>query len=191
MQTRDKPARAAIIPRMDTLTLRDSRDTDIADITAIYAHAVIHGFGSFEVDPPSIEEMAARRSTILGRGDPYLVVTDAEDQVLGYAYVGPYRPRPAYRFTVEDSIYLGPGQQGRGIGRRLLSSLIGRSEARGYRRMVAVIGDSANHASIAMHAACGFEKVGVIPSLGWKAGRWVDSVLMQRPIGDGDATPPI
>ena len=190
MQGHDNGWRAAIIPHMEMLTLRDSRDTDIADITAIYAHAVIHGFGSFEIDPPSVEEMAARRSTILARGDPYLVVTDAADQVLGYAYVGPFRPRPVYRFAVEDSIYLASGQQGRGIGRRLLSSLITRCEARGYRRMVAVIGDSANAASIAMHASCGFEKVGIIPCLGWKRGRWVDSVLMQRGIGDGATTPP-
>jgi phosphinothricin acetyltransferase len=175
---------------MDTLTLRDSRDTDIADITAIYAHAVLHGLASFELDPPSVEEMATRRAAIIARGDPYLVVTDNGGAVLGYAYVGPYRTRPAYRFAVEDSIYLAPGQQGRGIGRRLLSSLITRCEAMGYRRMIAVIGDSANAASIAMHTACGFQQVGIIPALGWKHGRWVDSVLMQRPLGDGAHSPP-
>lgn len=175
---------------MSVLTLRDSRDTDIADITAIYAHAVINGLGSFELDPPSLEDMAGRRAAVLGRGDPFLVITDPADQVLGYAYAGPYRPRPGYRFAVEDSVYVAPDQQGQGHGRRLLSGLIDRCLARGYRRMIAVIGDTANLASIALHTACGFQKVGVIPSLGWKRGRWVDSVLMQRPLGEGDSTSP-
>ena len=177
--------------RMTTLLLRDSEDSDIPAITAIYGHAVRHGLASFEIDPPDAAEMTARRAKILERGDPYLVVADGEGAVLGYADVGPYRPRPAYRFAVEDSIYLAPGQQGKGIGRRLLSSLITRCEARGYRRMIAVIGDSANAASISMHAACGFAHVGIIPALGWKHGRWVDSVLMQRPLGEGDETPPV
>jgi phosphinothricin acetyltransferase len=175
---------------MQAMMLRDSLDADLPAITAIYAHAVLHGLASFELDPPDASEMAARRERILERGDPYLVVADSNGGVLGYAHVGPYRPRPAYRFTVEDSIYLAPGQQGKGIGRRLLSSLIERCEAIGYRRMIAVIGDSANAASIAMHAACGFQNVGVIPALGWKHGRWVDTVLMHRPLGDGDGSAP-
>lgn len=175
---------------MSTLTLRDSADADITAIAAIYAHAVRNGLASFELDPPSVEEMAGRRAQVLGRGDPYLVVADQADRLLGYAYVGPYRPRPAYRFAVEDSIYIAPGAQGRGIGRRLLDELIARCTARGYRRMIAVIGDSANAASIRLHAACGFAQVGVVPALGWKHGRWVDSVLMQRPLGEGDGSPP-
>lgn len=177
-------------PAMLTLTLRDSADADIPAIAGIYAHAVRNGLASFELDPPPVEEMAARRAQVLGRGDPYLVVADEADRLLGYAYVGPYRPRPAYRFAVEDSIYVAPGQQGRGIGRRLLQALIERCTARGYRRMIAVIGDSANAPSIRLHAACGFAQVGIIPALGWKHGRWVDSVLMQRPLGEGDGAPP-
>jgi L-amino acid N-acyltransferase YncA len=176
---------------MQTLILRDSLDADLPAITAIYAHAVRHGLASFELEAPGEPEMAARRAAVLQRGDPYLVAAGGDGDVLGYAYVGPDRPRPAYRFAVEDSIYLAPGQQGKGIGRRLLSLLIERCETLGYRRMIAVIGDSANAASIAMHAACGFERVGTIPALGWKHGRWVDTVLMQRPIGAGDASPPV
>lgn len=175
---------------MTTIVLRDSETADLGAITAIYAQAVRHGLGSFELDPPDEAEMAARRAKVLERGDPYLVAADGDDAVLGYAYVGPYRPRLAYRFAVEDSVYVAPGEQGRGIGRRLLSLLIARSELLGYRRMIAVIGDSANRRSIAMHAACGFQPAGAIPSLGWKHGRWVDSVLMQRPLGEGAETPP-
>jgi L-amino acid N-acyltransferase YncA len=147
-------------------TLRDSDAADIADITAIYGHAVRTGLASFELDPPSTEEMAARRATVLGRGDPYLVVADPRGQVLGYAYAGPYRARPGYRYAIEDSVYIAPGQQGRGIGRMLLSALIERCTERGYRRMVAVIGDSGNAGSIALHVACGFHHVGIIPALG-------------------------
>jgi phosphinothricin acetyltransferase len=171
------------------LTVRDSRDDDVAQIAAIYAHAVLHGYASFELDPPAAEEMARRRAEVLARGNPYLVA-EAEGRVLGYAYAGPYRARPAYRFSVEDSIYVAPDAQRRGVGRALLPVLIERCTAAGYRLMVAVIGDSANASSIELHRVFGFAPAGLLPAVGWKHGRWVDSVLMTRALGEGATTPP-
>jgi L-amino acid N-acyltransferase YncA len=169
--------------------VRPSRDADLPVIAAIYAHHVRQGLASFELEPPSPEEMARRRAEVVARGLPYLVA-EAEGRVVGYAYAGPYRTRPAYRYTVEDSIYVEPDQVGRGIGRLLLPAVIDACEGAGYRQMVAVIGDSGNAASIRLHEAFGFRRVGLLPAVGFKLGRWVDSVLMQRPLGEGDATPP-
>lgn len=165
--------------------IRDSLDTDLPAIHAVYAHHVRHGAGSFELDPPTPEEMARRRADVLGNGFPYLVA-ERDGRVLGYAYANHFRLRPAYRFTVENSIYVAADGVGRGVGRRLLTVLIERCEALGLRQMVAVIGDSANTASIGLHAACGFRFAGVLRATGWKFDRWLDTVLMQRDLGEGD-----
>jgi phosphinothricin acetyltransferase len=172
------------------LNIRESADADIGAITAIYAHAVRHGSASFETEPPDEAEMASRRVAILARGMPYVVAEMPGAGVVGYAYVGPYRARPAYRFSVENSIYVAPDRQGAGIGRLLLPALIERTEAQGYRLMIAVIGDSANRASIRLHELCGFAPVGTLPAVGWKHGRWLDTVLMSRPLGPGPDEPP-
>jgi phosphinothricin acetyltransferase len=161
-----------------TLRIRDSCTADIAAITAIYGDAVLHSLASFEYDPPPPDEMARRRAAVLGAGYPYLIAEDRLGQVLGYAYVSAYRPRRAYRVTVENSIYVAPAAKGKGVGRALLGALVARCTADGYRLIVAVIGDSANHASIALHAACGFRHAGLLPGEVWKHGRWVDAVLM-------------
>lgn len=174
---------------MSTAAIRPSRDEDVPAVQAIYAHAVIHGLATFEYDPPDAAEVARRRASVVALGLPYLV-SEMDGRVVAYAYAGPYRPRIGYRYSLENSIYVAPDMAGRGIGRPLLRALIDGCEPLGYRQMVAVIGDSANHASIGLHAACGFAKVGLLPSVGFKHGRWVDSVLMQRPLGPGDATLP-
>jgi L-amino acid N-acyltransferase YncA len=171
------------------LLIRPSRDEDVAAIAAIYGHHVLHGIASFEEVAPSAEEMARRRAELVGRGFPYLVGERA-GKVVGYCYAGPYRARIGYRFSVEDSIYIDPGEVGRGIGRALLAEIIERATELGYRQMVAVIGGSETLPSIRLHAALGFGHVGVLTSIGFKFGRWVDSVLMQRALGPGDATPP-
>ena len=171
------------------VAIRPATEADLAEITGIYADAVLHGTASFETVPPEEAEMARRRQAVLAAGLPYLVAEDG-GRVLGYAYAGPYRPRPAYRSTVEDSIYVAPDAKGRGIGRALLARLIADVEARGFRQMVAVIGDSGNAASIGIHRALGFAHVGTLKDVGYKHGRWLDSVLMQRPLGAGPATPP-
>ncbi|CAA7616870.1 GNAT family N-acetyltransferase [Magnetospirillum sp. UT-4] len=172
------------------ITVRDSRDDDVATIAAIYGHWVRHGLASFELEPPGEGEMASRRAALLAAGYPYLVASNGDGRVVGYAYAGPYRTRPAYRFTVENSVYVAPDGQGRGVGRALMSELIRRCEAAGFRLMVAVIGDSANTASIKLHAGFRFGHAGLLPAAGWKHGRWVDSVLMTRPLGPGAAMPP-
>jgi L-amino acid N-acyltransferase YncA len=169
--------------------VRPSRDDDVAAITAIYGHHVLHGIASFEEVPPSKEEMARRRAELVGRGLPYLVA-EREGKIVGYCYAGPYRARVGYRFSLEDSIYIDPGEVGRGIGRALLAEVIERAAELGYRQMVAVIGGVETLPSIRLHAALGFTHVGVLNSIGFKFGRWVDSVLMQRPLGPGDATLP-
>lgn len=171
------------------LTVRASRDDDLDAIAAIYAHHVRHGTASFETEPPSVEEMQRRRAEILARGFPYLVA-ESEGAVVGYAYAGPYRPRPAYRDTVEDSIYLRPDVAGRGIGTALLTALVAACETLGLRQMVAVAGDSANLASVRVHERCGFRLVGVLKDVGFKHGRWLDTVLLQRQLGPGSAAPP-
>jgi phosphinothricin acetyltransferase len=169
--------------------IRPSRDDDIAAIAAIYAHHVLHGLASFEETPPGEAEMARRRAELVARDFPYFVAERA-GTVVGYCYAGPYRARIGYRFSVEDSIYIAAGEVGRGIGRALLSRVIERSTELGYRQMVAVIGGSETVASIRLHAALGFAPVGVLGAIGFKFGRWVDSVLMQRPLGTGDTTRP-
>ena len=169
--------------------LRPSEDTDLERIQGIYAHHVLTGLGSFEEVPPDLAEMARRRSATLALGLPYLVA-EVEGRVVAFAYAAPYRTRSAYRHTVEDSIYVDVEWVRRGIGHALLAELIGRCTALGYRQMVAVIGDSGNAASIALHAGLGFARIGLLPSVGCKFGRWVDSVLMQRALGPGDGEGP-
>ncbi len=171
------------------LAPRDSTEADIPAIRAIYAHHVAHGLASFEEIPPDEAELAQRRRAILDKGLPYLAV-DLDGKLAGYAYAGPFRPRSAYRFSVEDSIYVAPDLAGRGLGRLLLAALIDRATVWGARQMVAVIGDSANAASIGVHASLGFRTVGTFRSIGFKFGRWVDSVMMQRELGAGDSTRP-
>jgi phosphinothricin acetyltransferase len=172
------------------MQLREATRADVPAIQAIYAHHVLHGLASFEIEPPSTAEMRRRYETITGGGYPYLVAT-TDDGVLGYAYASVYRARPGYRYTVEDSVYVLPAFAGRGIGRRLLERLIAECEGRGYRQMLAVIGDSANAASIQLHRACGFAHAGSLCSVGFKFGRWVDSVLMQRGLGESDRSVPV
>jgi phosphinothricin acetyltransferase len=170
-------------------SIRPANPTDIPLITRIYAHAVKHGTASFELEPPDEAEMARRQRTLLSGGFPYLVA-EIEGAVIGYAYVGPYRPRPAYRFSVEDSVYVDPSAQRRGVGRALLQGLIEESERRGFRQMIAVIGDSAQTASIELHRALGFRLIGTIENVGYKFDRWLDTVLMQRALGPGATTSP-
>jgi L-amino acid N-acyltransferase YncA len=158
-------------------------------VHSIYAHHVLHGLATFEEEPPLVEELGRRFRDVTGRGLPYLIA-EIEGVVAGYGYCAPYRPRSAYRYTLEDSIYVRHDMTGRGVGRRLLEELIRRCEGLGYRQIIAVIGDSANAGSIGVHAACGFLRVGTLRSAGFKFGRWVDSVYMQRALGPGDATRP-
>jgi phosphinothricin acetyltransferase len=165
--------------------IRPVTTADLPAVRAIYADAVLTGCASFEIDPPDAAEMASRLAKIRDAGLPWFVA-EIDGRVLGYAYAGVYRPRPAYRFTVENSVYFDPTAKGRGLGRALLAALIEATTALGYRQMLAVIGDSANAASIGLHTALGFEPAGVFRSVGWKHGRWLDSVLMQRALGDGD-----
>ena len=169
--------------------IRASRDADVAAITAIYAHHVLHGTGTFEIDPPTAPDMAARRADVLAKGLPYLVAEEA-GQVLGFAYCNWFKPRPAYRFSAEDSIYVADAARGRGLGRQLLEALAMQAEAAGVRKLLAVIGDSANAGSIGVHRAAGFTDVGVMRSVGWKFGAWRDIVLMEKPLGAGDTTAP-
>jgi L-amino acid N-acyltransferase YncA len=171
------------------LLIRPSRDDDVAAITAIYGHHVLHGVASFEEVPPSEAEMARRRAEIVGREFPYLVA-ERDGNIVGYCYAGPYRTRIGYRFSVEDSIYIDPGEVGRGIGRALLAEIIERSTELGYRQMIAVIGGSETLPSIRLHAALGFSHIGVFTSIGFKFGRWIDSVYMQRPLGPGASVLP-
>jgi L-amino acid N-acyltransferase YncA len=169
--------------------IRDATDHDIAAIQQIYAHHVLTGTASFEEVPPTEAEMAARRSHVLRLGLPFLVADDG-GTVIGHAYATSYRPRPAYRHTVEDSVYVTTGQHGRGIGRALLAALIARCEAGAWRQMIAVIGDSGNAGSIALHRRLGFHHVGTLSNVGFKLGRWLDSVVMQRGLGPGASTLP-
>ncbi|TDM09038.1 MAG: GNAT family N-acetyltransferase [Ideonella sp. MAG2] len=170
------------------LLIRPSTEADRAAITAIYADNVLHGTGTFELDPPDEAEMARRRADVLSKGLPWLVA-ERGGQVLGYAYANHFRPRLAYRFCLEDSIYLGPNAKGQGVGTLLLGELIARCTAAGARQMVAVIGDSANLGSIGVHRRHGFEDAGVLKSAGWKFDGWRDVVLMQRALGLGDSQP--
>jgi phosphinothricin acetyltransferase len=174
---------------MTEIAVRPATPADIPLITRIYAHAVMHGTATFELAPPDETEMTRRMQALLGGGFPY-IVAESGGTLLGYAYAGPYRTRPAYRFTVEDSIYVGPNAQRRGVGRLLLARLIEDSERRGFRQMIAVIGDSAQTPSIEVHRTLGFRMVGNFENVGFKFGRWLDSVLMQRDLGPGATTQP-
>jgi phosphinothricin acetyltransferase len=169
--------------------IRPAIDADIGAITAIYAHHVLHGTGTFETTPPNEEDMAGRRRDVLAKGLPYLVVEDASG-VLGFAYCNWFKPRPAYRFSAEDSIYLAPDAQGLGLGRLLLTELMAQAERAGVRKLIAVIGDSANNGSIGLHKACGFTHVGILSACGWKFDRWLDVVMMERSIGLGSSAAP-
>ena len=170
--------------------IRSSRDGDITAITAIYAHHVLHGTGSFETEPPSVADMTTRRADVLSKGLPYLVAED-DGKIVGFAYGNWFKPRPAYRYSVEDSIYLAPDLHRKGLGRAMLAELLARCEAVGIRKMMAIIGDSANAGSVGVHRALGFEQVGVIEACGWKFGAWRDIVIMQRVLGLGNTHPPI
>ncbi len=172
-----------------TFSIRASDGRDLVAITAIYSHHVLHGLATFEIEPPDRTEMAHRREQLLAQGLPYLVV-EREGRVAGYAYAALYRARPAYRYTLEDSIYIEHSVQGQGAGRVLLEALIAACARAGYRQLVAVIGDSANAASIGLHAACGFRQAGLLQGVGFKFGRWVDSVLMQKELGEGIRSAP-
>ena len=171
------------------ILIRPSQDADLPAITAIYAHHVLHGTGTFETTPPTEADMASRRSDVLGKGLPWLVA-EVDGAVVGFAYGNWFKPRAAYRYSVEDSIYLAPHQQGKGLGRALMAELLAQLERAGVRRVMAVIGDSANAGSVGLHRALGFEPVGTVPSCGWKFNRWLDIVLMQRALGAGDSTAP-
>ena len=169
--------------------VRASRDDDLSAITAIYGHHVLHATGTFETTPPDEADMRTRRADVLAKGLPYLVV-EVAGQVAGFAYCQWFKPRPAYRFSAEDSIYLAPDQSGKGLGRLLLTALIAEAERVGVRKLIAVIGDSANAGSVGVHRALGFNQVGVLKSCGWKFGKWLDVVLMDRPLGAGDSCAP-
>ena len=174
---------------MSAVSIRPVTPADIPAITRIYADAVKHGTASFELEPPDEAEMARRQRTLVDGGYPY-IVAEIDDALAGYAYAGPYRPRPAYRFSVEDSIYVDPNTQRRGVGRVLLEHLIEECERRGFRQMIAVIGDSAQAPSIELHRALGFRMIGAVENVGYKFGRWLDSVNMQRALGAGATTKP-
>jgi phosphinothricin acetyltransferase len=174
---------------MNALLIRPSTADDLPGITAIYGHAVENGTGTFELEAPDVAEMGRRRDDVLAKGWPWLVA-ERGGQLLGFAYANLFRPRRAYRFCLEDSIYLHEKARGQGVGRLLLAELIAQCEARGARQMLAVIGDSANAGSVGVHRACGFEDCGVFKAAGWKHGRWLDVVLMQRALGAGAATAP-
>jgi phosphinothricin acetyltransferase len=174
--------------RTAALLIRPSEPRDVAAIAAIYEWNVRHGTGTFELEAPDAAETARRRDEILAKGLPWLI-GERNGRVVGYAYANHFRPRRAYRFCLEDSIYLAPEVQGQGIGRPLLAELISRCEARGARQMLAVIGDSANRGSIGLHRSLGFEPVGLLATSGWKFERWLDVVIMQRELGLGAGAP--
>ena len=171
------------------MRIRPASLADIPAITAIYDHAVRHGTASFELEPPTEAEMTRRMQAALDGRFPYLAA-EIDTKLAGYAYASLYRTRPAYRFTVENSVYVAPDMHRRGVGKALLERLIEECSARGYRQMIAVIGDSDQAASIGVHKACGFEPAGNLKSIGWKFGKWLDTPLMQRALGDGAKTKP-
>lgn len=169
--------------------LRPSQEPDLPAITAIYGHHVLHGSGTFETEPPTLADMRARRAEVLARHLPFLVAEEG-GHILGFAYCNWFKPRPAYRFSAEDSIYLAPDAHRRGLGRALLAELAAQAQAAGVRKLIAVIGDSANAGSIGVHRSVGFEQVGVLKSCGWKFERWLDVVLMEKTLGAGNSRPP-
>ena len=174
---------------MSNAEIRPTTAADLPFITAIYEHAVRHGTATFELIPPDLAEMTRRFNALTDGGFPYFVA-GLDGRVVGYAYAGPYRPRPAYRFTVENSVYLDPSAHRRGIGLLLMQRLIAECEERGFRQMIAVIGDSANAGSIGVHRRCGFQMIGTHPNVGLKFGRWLDTVMIQLALGDGATTVP-
>ena len=169
--------------------IRPSQPEDLSAITAIYQHHVLQGTGTFEIEPPSLQDMTARREDVLSKGLPYLVIED-QGQVQGFAYCNWFKPRPAYRFSAEDSIYLATNASGMGWGRLLLSELCRKAEAAGIRKLIAIIGDSANAGSIGVHSSVGFHSVGVVKACGWKFNRWLDIVMMEKALGHGDTRSP-
>jgi L-amino acid N-acyltransferase YncA len=169
--------------------IRPSRPPDLAAVTAIYAQQVLHGTGTFETEPPTLTEMAARRDDVLAKQLPFLVAEE-NGAIIGFAYCNWFKARPAYRYSAENSIYLSPAAQRRGLGRALLTELAAKAEVAGVRKLIAVIGDSANAASIGLHRSVGFQQVGVLASCGWKFGQWLDVVLMEKVLGAGDHSPP-
>ena len=172
-------------------TIRASQPLDLPSITAIYRHHVLHGTGSFETEPPSLQEMSQRRQDVLDKQLPWLVAEDEDGSILGYAYANWFKPRPAFRFSAEDSIYVAEHARGRGIGRLLLEALCRECEAAGVRKLIAVIGDSSNAGSIGVHRAMGFEHAGTLRNVGWKLERWLDVVMMEKSLGAGSSTAPV
>ncbi|MDG2241976.1 MAG: GNAT family N-acetyltransferase [Rhodospirillaceae bacterium] len=175
-------------PHKDAV-IRDATGADMAAVASIYAHYVESSAATFEVEPPTTDDMKHRFEELTGNGMPYIIATTGE-QIVGFAYLGPYRSRWGYRYTVEDSVYVSQNHLGKGIGKALLKTLIKQATSRGFRQMISVIGDSANASSIALHSQLGFKVIGALPSTGRKFDRWIDSVLMQRPLGDGNTTSP-
>lgn len=175
---------------MPALSIRDSAPADLSSIAAIYAHHVLHGTGSFEIEPPNLAEIARRREDVLANGFCHLVA-ERGGEVVGFAYLNYFRMRPAYRFSAENSVYVRAGLARQGIGGALMQALVTRAQVRGIRQIIAVIGDSANTGSIGLHAACGFRFAGLLRASGWKFDRWLDTVLMQREIGESDRAPPV
>lgn len=171
------------------MIIRDALESDAEALAAIYGHHVLHGFGSFEEIPPTAADMAGRRKAVVDRGLPYLVA-ETDGKVLGFAYAGPFRPRAAYRYTVEDSVYVAPDATGRGVGKAVLEAVLTSCTALGLRQVMAVIGDSGNAASIGLHRSLGFQQAGVAKGLGYKHGRWVDIVWMQKPLNGGIGSEP-
>lgn len=176
-------------PEASALRVRDAAEADMPAVQAIYAHEVLHGLATFEETPPAVAEMMSRRESVLALGMPYLAA-ERDGRVVGYSYASAYRPRPAYRFAIENSVYVAPDARRLGVGRALLAALIARCEAGPWRQMIAVIGDRENDGSIGLHAAHGFRHTGTLEAVGYKLGRWVDTVIMQRPLGTGNTTPP-
>ena len=169
--------------------IRPSVEDDIPAIQAIYAHHVLHGTGTFETEPPALADMKSRRADVMGKNLPYLVMEDT-GQIIGFAYGNWFKPRPAYRFSVEDSIYMAPDVAGKGMGKLLLIELCAQLERGGIRKVMAVIGDSQNLGSVGVHLSCGFTHIGTVKSCGWKFGQWRDIVMMEKTLGAGDTTPP-
>lgn len=169
--------------------IRVSSERDIPAVTAIYAHHVLNGTGTFETMPPTEDEMKTRRADVIAKELPYLVAEE-DGRILGFAYCNWFKPRPAYRYSAEDSIYMADGERGRGAGKQLLAELARQAEAAGVRKLIAVIGDSANQGSVRVHESVGFTPVGVLKSCGWKFGKWLDVVMMEMPLGSGDSTSP-
>jgi L-amino acid N-acyltransferase YncA len=184
----DQPAPDGLSRPAATLGIRPTAEADLPAVQTIYAHHVLTGAASFELEPPDLQEIRSRWSAAVAGGYPHFVAVSG-GTVVGYAYAGAYRPRPAYRHSVEDSVYVDAARHGRGIGRALLARLVEECERRGFRQMVAVIGDNLA-ASIALHAALSFEEIGRVRAVGWKFGRWCDTTLMQRALGPGDGAPP-